>query len=328
MGTARRDIAQQSTKMPEAPSWGFYYAACGDILKLHDYLCHPNAPNQTTGEALVNNQLDSADDLMPSKKYIEQHRLETSSSEMFRRGEAEGGIPVWWHKKDGWQALYGDTCLHLALRNKQIEAARLILKKGTNNTPEVKNSLGHTPADTAAQAGVPWPLPEPLVDLTVTDVRLVRESGCRGCMFTGTMFGSAQHWQYGVLVKRPNDGPDMNGSAVAPTEQTIWHRYSDFVKLREALLADMDPSHIDLCLLPSAATAMMFDAQCQADLYERIQSLDEFMQRLAFEPDVLAHVAFGNFCGTGAITPRAWAGVAPASVKSLSIDSGVDTPRF
>merc|ERR1712086_761935 len=97
MGTARRDIAQQSTKMPEAPSWGFYYAACGDILKLHDYLCHPNAPNQTTGEALVNNQLDSSDDLMPSKKYIEQHRLETSSSEMFRRGEAEGGIPVWRH---------------------------------------------------------------------------------------------------------------------------------------------------------------------------------------------------------------------------------------
>ena len=45
--------------MPEAPHWGFYYAACGDIVKLHDYLCHPNAPNETEGEALVNNQLDS-----------------------------------------------------------------------------------------------------------------------------------------------------------------------------------------------------------------------------------------------------------------------------
>ena len=52
------------------------------------------------------------------------------------------------------------------------------------------------------------------------------------------------------------------------------------------------------------------------------------MQRLAFEQDVFAHVAFGNFCGTGTITPRVWAGVAPAPVKSLSIDSGSESPQF
>lgn len=255
------------------PHWGFYWAASGDLNRLHEYLVHPNTPiklNDTTG--YVNVQLDSAEDIMPPG------RVE-APSELFLRDHDDFG-QFWTERAAGWTAVLGDSCLHLALRGGHLAAARLLLKYGNESTLTVKNARGEVPEAVAMAAGLIWPPPNAPVETEVRDGQLIRRRG-RGCGFISQIFGMQQHWEYEICVSLSGAEP-----------YSIWRRYSQFKQLWDTMKGH---SGLEGCGLPGILQGLSFDSQCQDDVFERQKALDCFIQRVCLCPDLVRTPAFTSF---------------------------------
>merc|ERR1711935_528770 len=265
-----------------SPHWGFYFAATGDLIRLHQYLVNPNTPTLLkTPAAYCNVQLDQASDCMPPLS----DGGDPNAFSVFEKNLDDSGL-YWTHIQDRWIGVLGDSCLHLAVRQKHFKAVRLLLKHGNQETAATKNSRGQTPADVAAEVGLEWPLPPAEIDVKLSGPKLIKERSSRGCSISVTLFGSSMHWRYKLLTS-------FKGGKTVP----VWRRYSDFKKLWECLVSQGLAGADDQVAMPGLWEELMFDAQCQEHLFAREKSLDFLVQQLAFSSELCQVPEFVQFLG-------------------------------
>ena len=99
--------------------WTYRHAALGQLPELHMYLYAPATPTAMDWGEHGTVQCSSAKDLAQSGE---------SPDVDFDLVVAKGEAPVatWTHQTEGWTAYLGDTALHVAYRNKQLGAARVL----------------------------------------------------------------------------------------------------------------------------------------------------------------------------------------------------------
>ena len=116
LGKVQRTRRQTKSGGPCLP---YRYAALGQLPELHAYLYAPVTPAAMDWGEHGTVQCSSAKDLTRSGEKPEAFDLAV------RRG-GESPVATWKHMTEGWTALMGDTALHVAYRNRQLGAARVL----------------------------------------------------------------------------------------------------------------------------------------------------------------------------------------------------------